>query len=352
MQNTDAIQKMWLKLLSQAMENEAAIGRLYARYAELFPRQSETWSILAQAEKRHTASLQGLLEEENAGVEAIPLEKLQAGVLEFVTGQITVMTEKAVAGDVTEARAAANALLLESELAESFLFNAASTEDSPFRRVAEQLCHESQQHRQIILGLASEAPADPPPPLWKAETVIAPPEAPSRIAAALAKQTAIASMVRHEETVARLYTEYAGLFPDMAEFWNTLADDEKRHAAALRQIGQRIEAGELDFSAERFSLEAIRASTAFIESQLAVARHDPVSKALALSTAQAAEEKSIEYQTFHVFTEASAPIELRIMFSELQNQELRHRAAVTQKLAEEAAGPGKKSFLGRLFGRK
>lgn len=351
MQDTTPVQKAWIALLNQAMENEAAIGRLYARYAELFPAQSDTWTILARAEAVHTSSLRELLQGEAPSVEEIPLEKLQAGTLAFVSGQITVMLEKAAAGDVTEGRATANALLLESSLVESFLFAAAPPVDSPFRRVAEQLYRESQVHRQIVLGIASPAQAAPAEPLWRGEMVVTPPETPSRISAALTKQTVIAGLVRHEETVAKLYGRYAVVFPEMKTFWGSLACDEIEHAKVLRHIGRQIEEGALDFSGARLTLDTIRTSQEFIENHIDAARRDPIGSSAALATAIAVEEKSIECQAFHVFTDETASPELRAAFAELRKHELQHRETIAAKLAETEAKPETKGFFRRLFGR-
>ncbi len=350
MQDIIHIQKAWIKLLSQAMENEAAIGWLYGCYAAQFPKQAETWAVLARAEEKHRASLEGILSGAVAELAQIPMEKLQAGTLDFITSQIAVMLEKATAGDVTETRAVANALLLESALVESFLFSAApAADDSPFRKVAEQLYRESLYHRQIVLGLSPAAPDNQAAPLWRGETVIAPPAVPSRIAAAMARQTVLAGMVRHEKTVARLYGEYARLFPAAAAFWNGLAGEEAEHAAILARIGERIAAGELDFSADRFALETIRSSTAFIEEQIAAAQRGPVTEDVALGIASTVENQTIENDSFRVFTEESASPEIRAMFADIHRQELRHRADIAKRMEEAAAKPG---LWRRLFGGK
>ena len=148
MQKLDAIQKRWLQFLEQARENETAVGALYQRYAELFPEQQETWSTLARAETAHAKLLQELLDKGPPEVAHIPLDKINAKEMAFITRQIAVMREKAATGTVTPVRAVTNALVVES-LVEDFLFKAAPP-GSEFSLVARLLAKESHDHWMLV----------------------------------------------------------------------------------------------------------------------------------------------------------------------------------------------------------
>ena len=104
----DIIQKKWLQLLTQAMNNELSLCALYARYAELFPEQAETWLVLSRSEEKHAALLRALLAGELAEVAEIPMDKLQSGPMDFITTQVASMIEKAATGEVMPTRAIAS----------------------------------------------------------------------------------------------------------------------------------------------------------------------------------------------------------------------------------------------------
>ena len=366
----EMIQKKWLQLLAQAMNNEAALCALYARYAELFPEQAETWLVLSRSEQKHTHLLRALLSGGGPDLEHIPFDKLQSGPLDFISSQITAMMEKAASGEVMPTRAVTNALLLESSLVENFLFDAAPAA-GPFRRVAEQLCRESKYHHQLVKRLQSgeayltempQAPAELAPEA--VNPAAAKPAAGLQANAVLeavpdgqsvnylAKQAIIGAMARHEEAVAQLYRIYAELFPKMAEFWLQLAGEEIGHAEVLRAIGARVRSGELEFAAERFDLETIRISTVFLDNQLVVARHDPLDETRALGIAKLIEEKTIETQAFSVFTDDFASAELRTAFAALREQEVRHCEAINHMLRHGPYSAEGRGFFKRLFGGK
>ena len=359
----DIIQKKWLQLLTQAMNNELSLCALYARYAELFPEQAETWLVLSRSEEKHAALLRALLAGELAEVAEIPMDKLQSGPMDFITTQVASMIEKAATGEVMPTRAIANGLLLESSLAENFLFDI-SPADGSFRMVAEQLCRESKYHHQLIKRLqtgeaySTEMPAAPEelapevinPAAAVDKTVIEADSNPgTRTLNSLSKLAVIGAMARHEETVAQLYRTYAELFPEMAAFWLQLAEEEIGHAEILRAIGVRIKTGELDFAVEQLDLETVRTSTAFLDNQLIIARRDRLDADQALRIAKTLEEKTIEVQAFSVFSDDSASPKLRTAFAALREQEIRHRKAIDQMIAQ-GGHQGGKGFFKRLFG--
>ena len=358
----DVIQKKWLQLLTQAMDNETAVSGLYARYAELFSEQAETWSVLARSELKHAAMLRALLAAGVPELADIPMDKMQSGPMDFITTQVTSMPAKAASGEVMPTRAIANALLLESSLIENFLFDV-SKATGYFHQVAEQLCRESQYHQQLVRRLQSgeahstdmpQAPAELVPETSNPAVATdqtssaAEPAAGTHTISALARLAVIGAMARHEETVAQLYRTYAELFPPTAEFWLHLSTEEIGHAAVLRAIGVRIKSGELDFAAERLDLETIRISTAFLENQLLVARRETLDVTRALVIARTIEEKTIEVQAFAVFSDDSASPELRTAFAALREQEIRHRDAINQMIAHGGRLHGK-GFFKRLF---
>lgn len=156
-----ATAEKWDRLLRQAMMNEIALAKLYLRYAELFPKQARTWTILARAEQKHAEAFLRLLQ--LAPPEIGPVLERAAGALEGMRAQeerLTAMRERARTGDVTPSRAVTNAAAMESSLAENLLaiFDSA-LEGSGLHAVAAQLLRETRHHRGMVMRLAAEAGA-------------------------------------------------------------------------------------------------------------------------------------------------------------------------------------------------
>lgn len=102
----------------------------------------------------------------------------------------------------------------------------------------------------------------------------------------------------NEEMLAELYRAYAGVYPEMADFWNHLADDELRHAGWVRALIERVERGELTIREGRFSPEAFNIFMEYLRQRTAEARAVPPSLFGALSVARDLETTMIE-GSFH-----------------------------------------------------
>ncbi|HEY3418504.1 MAG TPA: hypothetical protein VGM23_16635 [Armatimonadota bacterium] len=104
-----------------------------------------------------------------------------------------------------------------------------------------------------------------------------------------------------EDAVARLYRAYAGLFPDLAAFWEHLANDEMRHRDWVAGLRQDLQAGLVTPIPERTSPEAFGNFRAYLEAQIAEAGKRPITLFQALSTARAAEQTYFEKNLLQVF---------------------------------------------------
>ncbi len=153
----DTLARKWERLLRQAMMNESALAALYAQYAELFPEHAGVWTALSRAELKHADAFLGLLQKNPPpGVEAA-LDKFDPEGLNAVESRIAAMREGARNRNVTRDRAAANAISMESSLAENLLavFDSALA-GSDLHKVAGQLLRETRHHRGMVMRLMAE----------------------------------------------------------------------------------------------------------------------------------------------------------------------------------------------------
>ncbi len=166
----------------------------------------------------------------------------------------------------------------------------------------------------------------------------------------LAGTAVVGAMVRHEESVGRLYRTYADLFPDGAAFWNGLADQKKEHAALLHAEARKIQEGRLALNAALFNIESIRPSVVFVENQAVIARRGPLTEAGALAAARTVTEQTLAAQAFNIFGEEAGAPELCALFREMHAREQRQLEAIIQQIGDLAPGYGR--LFGRLFGGK
>jgi rubrerythrin len=69
----------------------------------------------------------------------------------------------------------------------------------------------------------------------------------------------------HEEKLEKLYTTLSEQFPDDSEFWNELAQEERQHNAAFRQVKAALGTGALRLDESALRLQAIQSAIDYIE---------------------------------------------------------------------------------------
>jgi len=138
-----------------------------------------------------------------------------------------------------------------------------------------------------------------------------------------------------EEAISRLYRVYAGLSAKYKDFWIELAKEETNHANWIRDLGIKTKEGKIYFSGERFRAGAIKASTAYIESQAIAADRDDFTEISALAMSYALEEALLEKKFFEIFESDAA--ELKHLLKELSDSTTQHRQRVKAALDAERA---------------
>ncbi|KTB48307.1 hypothetical protein DEALK_11530 [Dehalogenimonas alkenigignens] len=109
----------------------------------------------------------------------------------------------------------------------------------------------------------------------------------------------IEALAQNEELIGELYQTYADRLPIRKQLWQSLAGEEKMHAAWLRQFGQMQ--GDVKVS-NRFSIAAISTYRAYVQKEIKSAISGVVNDRQALTTSLYIEESLIEKNFFEAFS--------------------------------------------------
>ena len=110
--------------------------------------------------------------------------------------------------------------------------------------------------------------------------------------------TILDKLAEVEESVGRLYSAYAALFPDYGQFWSGLVEEEKQHAIWVRELRSYIVKGMAKFSENRFNIFAIQTYINYLKDELEKAKGRVSINAL--SIALYIEESLIEQKYFEI----------------------------------------------------
>ncbi len=106
----------------------------------------------------------------------------------------------------------------------------------------------------------------------------------------------LAKTIQLEEKVGALYRLFAGLFPEDRGFWNSLADEEARHASIITRAGESlIEEGNFPLAALDPNLENIKSKIAEVTDTIAQFKRAPPTRVDALIRALEIEVGSSEF---------------------------------------------------------
>ena len=147
------------------------------------------------------------------------------------------------------------------------------------------------------------------------------------------KAEAIELLAVNEDATAELYSVYAKLFPAARPFWLHLVGEEKLHALWVRQFAARMQRGEVDFQADRFSPSIYQDFLDYLHRRLTEARQQPLSLFEALSIARDLEDTMIE-QVFFQVLEGDDPA-LQQMLRNLHHSTEAHRERVNERWTAE-----------------
>ena len=137
-------------------------------------------------------------------------------------------------------------------------------------------------------------------------------------------------LVSNEESVAKLYREYADAFPILREFWSSLASEEIDHASSIRSLGSHIGTLTVFMDEGRFNAIAIQTFTDYVDRELSRLNQQEIPLIEALSITLYIEQSLIESKFFEVFKTDSA--ELQGTLTKLRDETLAHRNRAKETL--------------------
>lgn len=112
----------------------------------------------------------------------------------------------------------------------------------------------------------------------------------------------LATLQKHELVLGQLYGIYARRFPNYADFWQKLAQEENKHAACLNSLRTQMQNDPDIVIVDRFSTDAIEFSIHYIKQLIERAKQPNFNLLNAFSLAMKQEEALLEKNFFEVLT--------------------------------------------------
>ena len=138
----------------------------------------------------------------------------------------------------------------------------------------------------------------------------------------------------HERVIGKLYAAYAERFPTERTFWQSLSQEEDKHAECIASLRPKIENDPDSLIVARFPTVAIEHSIAYINKLIDQADHPSLTRTKALSAAMNIETALLENKSFEVF--ASNNPSLRRVLELLEQGTQSHLQRVRQLWASAA----------------
>lgn len=101
-----------------------------------------------------------------------------------------------------------------------------------------------------------------------------------------------------EKTIGELYALYATCHPGMAEFWSTLAAEERIHAATLEGVRSDLQNGTFMHGLDHFTVAQVQNRIDFVRQRMSEAREHPTTEKQAVSIALSIESSIIDSRFF------------------------------------------------------
>ena len=121
-----------------------------------------------------------------------------------------------------------------------------------------------------------------------------------------AQRLIIDYLVECETSIADLYAAYGNAFPEMADFWQTLSDDEKGHARLLKTLHAILDKGDIFFNLGRFDKQTVNANITKNQTELATFKEKPFSVLHAIAVALSMEASLVD-GNFYASVTSDAP---------------------------------------------
>ena len=117
-----------------------------------------------------------------------------------------------------------------------------------------------------------------------------------------AQKLIIDNLAQCEESIAELYAAYGNSFPEMADFWQTLSNDEKAHARLLKTLYKQLDQGYIFSNIGRFDKLATDTFIAKAKAELAALKENPVTASNAIALALSMEAALVEGHFYEIVT--------------------------------------------------
>lgn len=137
----------------------------------------------------------------------------------------------------------------------------------------------------------------------------------------------------HELALARLYEVCSDVFPDKRDLWRGLAMEERGHAETLERLRSDPDVVRWSLHDSNLKPQAVRSSTAYVDTQLRRVQEGSVGALRALSIAKDLEDALVEKQFAKLDPTAfprSAPV-LEAFIADIQ----RHRSTIAEAIEME-----------------
>ncbi|OGD65863.1 hypothetical protein A3F08_00025 [Candidatus Berkelbacteria bacterium RIFCSPHIGHO2_12_FULL_36_9] len=108
-------------------------------------------------------------------------------------------------------------------------------------------------------------------------------------------------MVENEESIGRLYSEYAEKFSQHSEFWNHIFKEELIHAQWIKALYGKVDSGKVVFNKNHFPSDIVEKTLSFIKQKIEETKKDELPLMTALNIALKIEKGMIENNYFGVF---------------------------------------------------
>ncbi len=145
----------------------------------------------------------------------------------------------------------------------------------------------------------------------------------------------IEQLIRQERMLSELYTCFAGHFPKYAEFWNALAEEERRHARLIEKLRDAISQGKVVFDEKKIKTYTLDTFIERLEDILTRAKRGEFNLASAFAHAVDYESALIEKNVFSHFDSLSGKIKGTLGI--LQKETAGHVDRIKEKRREMSA---------------
>ncbi|MGM0688868.1 MAG: ferritin family protein [Bacillota bacterium] len=143
-------------------------------------------------------------------------------------------------------------------------------------------------------------------------------------------------LLKHERAISKLYSMCAEQFPELSSFWDQLADEEKKHAAVLEKLLEKVDDHTLYLNDARFKIRPLEISLEYAEEVTGQVEKGNVNLIRALSIAHSIEDSLFESRYFEIFKGESAFLNQHL--KQLQDEAADHRDRVKVMLDKARRG--------------